>query len=333
MRSIPPIMKRLAIRGGQLFAMAVLLVGLTGCYTQLATVDNQGRPSSSEREYQSYEDEAYGAYEDRYYGRIDRSEYRVRLNTLGVAHFGDPFFYYEIFGDPLWYDPLYQPRSISRVRFGFTFGRYQSCYYVGCGGFFGPSFGSSFFIGSHFGTPGFGFYSPYRYSPYGYGSFFTGYRYGFGNGFYSGYNAGFGSYYASPIQRRLRDYTPRRSTVGRSGTRTARTTTGRSVGGREGVGRSSGRSVTGRSVTGRSGQADRSARGRVGRSADRSRQGRATTGRQNRKVERATPTRRSSGRNGRVERTTGRSASSGRVGRSRTDVRREVSKRIRSGVT
>lgn len=323
MRRVTDTMKRFAMRGGHFLVLALMLVGLTGCYTQLATVDKEGTAYGESQHYETPEEQAYDAYEDRYYGRIGPSEYRMRLNTLGMAHFGDPFFYYGVFGDPLWHDPLYQSRSISRVRFSFMFNRYESCYYFSCGGFYQPGFGfiagSSIFFDGFYGYPshvGFGYHRPYRY-----GSFYSGYRYGFGAGFHTGYN--YGSYYATPVTRRIRNFTPRGSTVGRSGTSTARRSTGRSVSGRDAVGRSSGRSVTGRSS-----QADRSAnRGRVGRSADRGSQSRATTGRQGRTVERATPTRRSSDRSRRVERTTGRSGHSGRVGRS-TDVRREVSERV-----
>ena len=295
---------------------ALLMFSLTGCYTQLATVEHSDRTSASEEPVEeayygdSEEDAVWNLYEARRDGLVSRETYRDQLRLLGQIHYGDPWYYEAIFGDPFFNDPRYGI-GISRVRYHFAFNRLERLYYYGGYGFYNPFFydpffHDPFFHGARFTLSlgfGFGRYRPYSsYYRFYSGVLYPRYRYG---GYYGGYYSGYSGRYFARSSRR--SYQPRGATVGRrtAETRTVRTAN-RGSDGTNTIGRSStatrtrtvqgrgtssrtassrgtvGRSTQGaRTQTGRStGRATRGQRGRVGRSAgtsSRTSSGRGTT--------------------------------------------------------
>lgn len=285
------------------------MLALTGCYTQLATVerDQTAAKTTTKKEAVHYGDSkkeaAWDLYEARREGRISRHVYEDRLYYLGQLHYGNPFYYETLFGDPFYHDPRFG-LGISRARFHFAFSDLEWRYYHSGFGFYDPFFYDPFFYGPRFGVSfhlSFG-YPYYRHRPY--------YRHYYGN-YYGNYYGGYSPYYYSAgyyggsfITRGTTRYQPRGATIGRGAT--TRRSTGTAV----------------RSSSERANTVERStttpARTRTGRSSDnstsRSASSRGTT-------ERSATTSRSA----RSEQSTTRSASSqrGRVGRSGTSTRND----------
>jgi len=267
--------------------VALLILGLTGCYTQLATVEHQDKTVASDEPVEevyygdSKEDAVWDLYEARRDGLIGRETYRDQLRLLGQIHYGDPFHYEAIFGDPFFNDPRFDT-YMSRARYSFAFNRLNHLYYHGGYGFYDPFFyGSRFSVGIHFG---------YNYHHSNYYRFYSGvlyprYRYG---GYYGGYYSGYSGRYFARSPRR--NYQPRGATIGRQmvDARTVRTVN-RGSDGTNTIGRSS---TTARTRTvqsrGAPSRAASSSRGTAGRSAQGARTqtgrstGRATSGQRGR---------------------------------------------------
>ncbi len=168
-----------------LLLAGMILLGLTGCYTQLA---------ATERVY--YEEEAYERQPDRViverheddstvikeYYYYDRSPYYYR--RYFSRFYGDPFFYYDCF-DPFYYDPFY-------------------CFY------YGPSF--RFRLSFYFGDPFF-------YWPPAYAGYYWFYGFGYYSPYYWAYYPGYHYHYHYYVPYRGRvvwNYAPRGSSLGRS---------------------------------------------------------------------------------------------------------------------
>lgn len=186
--------------------LVALTLGLTGCYTQLATVDYQSERTSTHdavaesattTQSDEYVDEAYydaravdsysyrtddiayarQAYEARARGEISFAQYRDILVDL---HYADPFQFY--LHPSLFYDPLFSPmipraRFSAAITFGTSFG--YSPYRYGYG-FSRPYMRSVYRPGMHFSIHHH-YYSPgYYYHP-------RSPRYVFAHGGYYGY--------------------------------------------------------------------------------------------------------------------------------------------------
>jgi len=192
-----------------LFAAAFMLLGLSGCYTQLSTV---GYYDEYDRDLDYVEVEEYGDsvavtryyYEDDYHADDDYynpRQYRGYFSRFYDSHWYDPFY---------WNDPWF---SGYRVSLGWGWNAFDP-FYAGWHSPFGFGFGHGFGrygFGHGFGFSPFGFGYGFGYSPFGFNrGFYAGY-YGnrfFGNGFYGGFRNG-GAFVSG-------NYAPRGSTFGRN---------------------------------------------------------------------------------------------------------------------
>ncbi len=177
---------------GVLLVLGVLGVGLTGCYTQLKTVDapdRQPRAEQTQTRTQQYADEyrredRRGARRQTEAQRTERYEYNYHFYDRGVT-------YSRLHYDPFFHDP-----------------------------FFHHPYGSSFSLSFRFGTP-YGFVRPRYYRSFyldPFGRPLYGYRYGAFSSFGPAYGLSYGSpYYVGTSEEGIggRDYRPRGGTVGR----------------------------------------------------------------------------------------------------------------------
>jgi len=225
--------------------MLITVTSLTGCYTQLATVED-------DRRNDVYADDYRRDY-DRRYDRVDRRDVYVydrrptRFRHLSVY---DPI-YYDPFYDPFIYDPFVSGVSVS-VSFGYG----------------DPFFYDRFYQRSRFygHRPFFG-YSRYHYG-YHRGGFYG--RGLYNRGFYDGYSRGYyGGFYAQETLRDRRTV-PRHSTArtGRSARASGQSDNVRTI--------SNGRSATAGRRS-RTSTANNAATSTTGRSASIGRVGRTST--------------------------------------------------------
>lgn len=244
------ILKFICRQLGVLLAVGLLTIGLTGCYTQLETLDRRA-DTRSPRAEQADDGSTYAReYRREYRGNESRSnwegeeassyryEYKYRYKygaPYRYSHgFYDPFFY-----DPFWDDPFYRPYG------------YRP---------YGSHFSLSFRYGSpyYYGHPGSSWYD----SPWGYGRYAGAYgRHYYGPNYHYYGAIGTGTTGQTRAQR------PRGSTMGRG---TTRADAGPSVD-RSGsrttsvLGPAKSSSSTGR--IGRSTQSDGAQRSTIGRSS------------------------------------------------------------------
>lgn len=215
--------------------LGLIVIGLTGCYTQMASLESERSSTTDQQQDVEQTAEAddrsvtaprqatasphqqanqvWDVYEARYDGAITRSEYRRALRDLGFYHYGSPTFYYAYFGDPLFHDPFFRPRaSYTRFR-SFTVHRSFA--------FHDPFFHDPFFFGPRYS------FSIHFGSTFGHRPFFA--RSGFGFYRSRAFHGGtFGTFTPVRVVERqpARTVQPRGETIGRS---TARGSTGRSL--------------------------------------------------------------------------------------------------------
>ncbi len=245
------------LRTGLPVALAVFTLALTGCYTQLQTMEADRGPVADQYDDDTYSDDVQytgeqyadaqyaddysshdpqyvalrSLYERRYDAGISYFNYRRSVRDLGYwsGSYGGLFF-----ADPLWSSYIPEHR-FHRLYLGYQFGdpflyepyflRFYNLHFpYGYGhGFYNPfHYGSSFHLSFNFGWP-----YGYGYRPYGYG-------YGYGaNRYYSDYFYGRGAYYGGwrydapgVIRPRRDNYKPRTVIVDRAGASRGRTLDG-----------------------------------------------------------------------------------------------------------
>lgn len=161
------IMKDSLIRRASAPLALVLMLGLTGCYTQLAVVETvEQQPTRVE-----IEEQPDGKVVERYYFEEDPYPYRRYFST-----FYDPIYDYG------WHDPFY-PRGYSSWSLSFGWGWNDPFYYSSPWSYRPYGYRTPFGYNYGYGYPSYGFVSGWAYGP-GYTPYLPLYGGGIGYGAY-----------------------------------------------------------------------------------------------------------------------------------------------------